>query len=318
MNTHNIRCHVLMAMLFSLLFSQTLNANSEFCTPSCHGQINLSLSPNGIAVITPEFILSGSNNCSGNWIVTVTDASGNVIPGNIINCLYLGQLLMASVEDVDTGVSCWGNVLIEDKLPPSITCSDVTIACNDSTDPDSIGIPAVTDNCFGFPTLTYSDIPIHHNCSDPLYDVTIERTWTATDASGNSMSCTQNIFLEKALLSNVVFPPSTTVDCSNPNLDPTNTGEPYILGGGGFDGFCNLKYGYNDGSPIPTCPGGYKLLREWYVVDCCSNQVLTGNQIINVVDNTPPSITCPNDLTVSVTSNSCVANLIYKWYYYWK
>ena len=309
MNTHNIRCHVLMAILSFLLFFQNLNATSEYCTPACHSQINLSLPPSGFAVMSSAFMLSGSNNCSGNWIVTTTDANGNVIPGNVVNCAYLGQLLMVSIEDADTGVNCWGNVLVEDKLPPTLTCTDVTIACSASTDPSNTGTPVVSDNCFGIPTLTYTDIPIHHNCTDPLYDVTIERTWTATDASGNSISCTQNIFLEKALLSNVVFPPMAMVDCSNPNIDPSNTGEPTLSSGGGFGGFCNLKFAHNDGPQIPTCPGGYKFVREWYVIDCCGGDVLTGIQIIEVKDTTPPVITCPIDQTVSVTSNACIANL---------
>ena len=309
MNTHNFRCHVLMAILFSIFFLQNSKASSEFCTPSCSGQVNLSLPQSGFAVITPDFILSGSNNCTGNWTVTVTDPNDNVLPGNVVNCAYLGLTLMVSVKDIDTGVSCWGNLLVEDKMPPTLACADVTISCSESTDPSNTGMPTVTDNCFGTPTLTHTDVPIIHNCADPLYDVTIERTWTATDVSGNSISCTQNIFLEKALLTNVVFPPNATVDCSNPDLEPSNTGEPTVSGAS-FDGFCNLKFGYTDGSQIPSCPGGYIFIRSWSVVDCCSNEVLTGTQKIEVADTTPPTISCPADQTVSVTSTSCTANLI--------
>ena len=169
MNTHNICCHVLMAMLFSILFLQNSKAEAEFCTPSCHGQINLSLPQSGMAIITADFMLSGSNNCSGNWLVSITDANGNIVPGNVVNCIYIGQILMVSVEDVTTGVSCWGNILVEDKLAPTITCNDVTISCSDSTDPSNTGTPTVSDNCFGTPTLTYTDIPILHNCTPVSY-----------------------------------------------------------------------------------------------------------------------------------------------------
>ena len=309
MNIHNTCCHVLLAILFSFLCLQDSKATPRICTPSCHNQINLSLPQSGLAVITPAFMLSGSNNCSGNWTVTVTDVNGNIVPSNVVNCLYVGQLLMVSVQDTDTGVSCWGNILVEDKLPPTMTCADVTISCSDSTDPSNTGMPDVSDNCFGVPNLTYTDVSVVHNCSDPLYDVTIERTWMATDASENTTTCTQNIFLEKALLSNVVFPPMAIVDCTNPNLASSNTGVPTV-GGASFDGFCNLKYGQSDGPQIPTCSGGYKFVRKFTVIDCCSNEILTGEQIIEVADTTPPVITCPANQTISTTSTSCTANLI--------
>jgi len=80
----------------------------------------------------------------------------------------------------------------DDQTPPDITCPvDVTVECDDMTNPGNTGGPAMaTDNC--------SDVNIGFSDDDPFGNcpVIIIRTWTATDAAGNVSACPQNIFAD--------------------------------------------------------------------------------------------------------------------------
>ena len=49
---------------------------------------------------------------------------------------------------------------------------------------------------------------------------------------------------------------------------------------------------------------------QWVVIDWCTNDIITGNQTIEVSDTTPPSIICPNNLSTSTSSNNCTGSVI--------
>ena len=86
------------------------------------------------------------------------------------------------------------------------------------------GLPYVEENdeCGGF-TLTYADVligysPSEHDCEN--HDYSIERTWTATDASGNASSCVQIITIEDTTDPVFTSTPSTPVYASCDSFDP--------------------------------------------------------------------------------------------------
>jgi len=82
-------------------------------------------------------------------------------------------------------------ITVLDGTPPVITCpSDVTLECPADTSTAATGSATATDNCDDSPIISYSD-SISGTCP-----MVIERTWTATDASGNSSSCVQTITVE--------------------------------------------------------------------------------------------------------------------------
>ncbi len=300
-------CTILFVCLSFNLFSFTENISNNFCSLDCNGQINLSLPETGFAVITPS-MMSSASGCPGILEVHIMDANGVDI-GNTVNCDYVGQILMVSVVHPATGNSCWGSVLVEDKLKPTINCVDTEVDCNEDSSPANTGTPIFSDNCSISSNPTFVDVMETLDCSDPLYKAVIKRTWTVTDDNGNTNSCEQNIFIKKLNLTQVTFPPAFTVDCTNPNLDPSNTGEPMVNGipiGSG----CNLMFTKTDGNPFATCGGGYKFIREWLVIEWCTNEIITGNQTIEITDTTPPVIICPDSTSFSTSSNGCFANVI--------
>ncbi len=84
-------------------------------------------------------------------------------------------------------------ITIVDTTPPVITCADdaLHLECGDSTHPDATGHSTATDIC-STPVVTYHDgeDTDHSDCVE-----TFIRTWTATDACGNTSTCEQTITL---------------------------------------------------------------------------------------------------------------------------
>ena len=84
-----------------------------------------------------------------------------------------------------------GGGAIPDIEPPVLVIPpDITIECDESSDPAHTGQATAADNCDPNPTITYT----HHyiawsNRSE------LQRTWTAADASGNSTSALQTIWI---------------------------------------------------------------------------------------------------------------------------
>jgi hypothetical protein len=94
--------------------------------------------------------------------------------------------------------------IVTDTSPPSLTVPpDVTIDCDESTDPSNTGEATATDDLDPSPTITSVDGPL---MSQPGVASTtwFFRTWTATDATGNASSDDQRI--------DIRVPPMALVD----------------------------------------------------------------------------------------------------------
>ena len=168
---------------------------------------------------------------------------------------------------------------VADSQPPILACpADVTIECDDSSDPAHTGYATATDTC-SIPTVTYADAVASGACPQASM---ITRTWGATDGCGNTSTCRQVITVrdtEPPVISSP--PPDITVECSavpppatitaTDNCDPT----PII-------NFTEIRV---DGS----CPSNYKLNRTWKARDHCGN-ITTHTQVVTVQDTTPPVI----------------------------
>ncbi len=68
-----------------------------------------------------------------------------------------------------------------------------------------------------------------------------------------------------------------------------------IIGG---NNTCKLNTTFSD-TKIDICPKSFKVLRAWTVLDWCSGAILTRHQVIKVVDEEGPVVTCPQDITGS-------------------
>ncbi|MBK8706706.1 MAG: hypothetical protein IPN33_26085 [Saprospiraceae bacterium] len=75
-----------------------------------------------------------------------------------------------------------------------------------------------TDICDASPVVTFVDVT---NAGDCPQEYTITRTWTATDACGNSSTCIQVLSIEDNAPPTITCPTNTTVQCVN-QIPPVN------------------------------------------------------------------------------------------------
>ncbi len=283
------------------------------CPLTCLGQTNLSLGPDGTALFTVENGLANIQaNCLPDYTVMLTDDWDQPI-ANPVDCSQLGKNLTFKVTYGPSGNHCWGNVFIEDKLAPSITCTGDTIHCNASPDPAFAGTISVSDNCDPEPDIHLAFEEVRElPCDHPSFHIReIERRWFATDTSGNqSPTCTQIIRIRRATLGDIQFPPNKTgnsaISCDTPNIDPTITGMPTVFGSSN-DPLCKVVFTYTDDT-LATCAGGFHVDREWTAVDCCTNEMTAFIQLIDVVDTIAPILICPADMTISTKEDTCTAD----------
>ena len=220
---------------------------------------------------------------------------------------------------------CWGTVNVEDKTAPTITCEDVMVGCNDLTTVSAIGQPTVDETCGGI-TLTSTDVVINGDCADGFL-TQIFRTFTATNASGMSATCTQTITVNRQALADVVAPgdldgfnlPTISCDANVALTDegypaPSVTGYPTVNGENASLA-CGLTVSFEDDASSP-CEGTTKIFRTWEIIDWCVPSAGTGAnkitlvQFIKVEDSTGPTIDCAADIDISTDFDACSATFL--------
>lgn len=294
---------LLMAMLYST------DAVSQ-CPLACNNNVQVSMDDDCEVEITPDMMLEGQGvGATCLYTVEVQLPNGNPIPTSpVVNSLYIGQTLNVKVR---LGLnSCWGVIKVEDKLAPRIECpDDITLDCYDDM---VFTLPSATDNCSSATVVELSNEVEDNACGG---DTTAIRTirYQATDVSGNkSKVCERKIYYIKIGIEDVVFPNDTVFACdNNPNDNiapawdlnndgypqPEESGVPLTLSGEPVypnNAICELNATYTD-QELPICESSFKVLRQWVILDWCTGTVTKDFQIIKVVDDEGPVLTCPTD-----------------------
>ncbi|MBK8196173.1 MAG: hypothetical protein IPK76_24370 [Lewinellaceae bacterium] len=200
------------------------------------------------------------------------------------------------------GNVCWGNVKIEDKLPPVVTCpADIAILCTKSEDDLTLTGEPTWEDCSAV-NITHQDDYIQYTCSEnALVHTRVLRTWVATDIWGNASSCLQVIDKLRGKTDQVTFPADVEYYCNAlpASLEPPVTGWPNIGGTvitTNGSGSCGLSVSYTD-EQAAVCPGSYKIIRTWKITDWCTGTTsplsVTHVQYIKVLD-APPTIDFSN------------------------
>jgi len=212
--------------------------------------------------------------------------------------------IMRAYDAVGLYSECTSSITVIDDTNPTITCPDnVTLHCQD--DPTNLaltGLPAYNDNCAGA-TADYIDNAFLNACGQG----TINRLWTVTDASGNTAFCQQVITIQDNTPTLIEFPSDfTSYECGL-SADPTITGNVSVVGADCED----IEITYEDNT-FATVPGAcYNIVRDWAVIDWCTFDSATGEgfwegtQVIQILDDTAPEITCPAPITVGIDGNTC-------------
>ncbi len=302
---------------------------------TCNDLSYVSLDVDCESVINPDDVLEGNADDYKFYTVQLfTNQNVAVQGGNIVRASDVGKTFKVKVVDICNNNYCWGNLKIEDKLAPTITCADVTITCAVTNFAPSyltgtLGIAAgtpTTSDCSAI-TLTFDDVFTDVPCGGSIngknnVSAYIKRDWLVKDAWNNFNTCTQFVYLERRGITAVKFPTDVDINCTNANTNPSATGAPFLTD---FNrnwpmfpeqASCELSVIHAD-QILPVCGNTYKILRTWTVYDWClpTNPGPTGTlnprtaiQVIKVTDNQGPVIACPPALTVSTNPFNCCAN----------
>ncbi len=310
-------------VVMGLVWTTASTSVQAQCTLICNQQLQVSLNSSGQAVITPALIApNAAASCPGALTVNLFYPNGYPLPGSTLTCAQIGETMTAQVRHVSSGNSCSGNIDVVDGQPPTVACPEKMVFCFQETDPNVVGFPIMSDNCTTANDLlaTYFDHETPFPCSTlhngfPV-SKRIDRSWTVTDAYGNSTQCAQQVWLRQATLSDITFPlhhngvTLPALACGQDPEDLTLTGEPTIAGlPVGASPACEVGVTYTDQIINFCLPAGYTVIRNWTAVDFCSGTLSSRVQVINVEDVVAPQITPPADATIGTDGFQCTGTV---------
>ncbi len=231
--------------------------------------------------------ISWSDNCAiggeVRWVQDVSD--GNHCP-EVITRTY------RATDGCGNQATCTQHILIRDITPPVIECpGDVAVECIEEVPvPEPFSVSAM-DNCDGGTAVTWvRDISDGRHCPE-----VITRTYRATDACGNQVSCTQKIEVYDTTPPFIVCPADTLIECQEtiPVPDPSLV----IVSDNCVAGLYVTWIGdVSDGNRCPEV-----ITRRYRATDACRNTA-TCVQKITIADTTAPVIGGIPDVTIACGS----------------
>ncbi len=256
---------------------------------------------------------TATDNCDPSPAITYADV---VTPGLCANEESIARTWTIT-DDCNNSTSCLQTITVEDTTPPAITCpADVVVECSDDLTSATQGMATAIDNCDNAPVIAESDNIVAGACPNAW---TIERTWTATDACNNSLTCLQTITVEdttpptfdvpvdiigndgyecgaEADLSLMGIPDNIDDNCAP---DDEDGADGYTVGATTWMTSNGYTVSFSDAIEDPHPSGEcsttgnglyfrkYRITRTWMITDPCGNTT-TADQLINITDNTPP------------------------------
>jgi hypothetical protein len=275
-------------------------APNALCKPA-----TVYLDANGNASVSTADINNGSNdNCGA---VTL----GFSPSGTICNTVpEHGTLTMTAPSG-----SVFAQIIFASYGTPNGSCGSFTLGSCHATNSASIvsgyalgnnsfSIPAENgifgDPCFGTFKRLYvqakygpSSSTVNFNCSQTGPN---NVTLYVTDASGNISSCTSVVTVVDNISPTITCPAPITIQCDAPVPDPDiNT----VIVSDNCNAGITVTWEGDQVTP-GNCPSNFIITRTYQAKDA-SNNVAICTQTIMVIDNTPPTLTVPANVTLQCT-----------------
>ena len=179
-------------------------------------------------------------------------------------------------------------VVVVDSTSPTLTApADATVACSHPTGPAATGQATATDDSGHAPAISYADVESLGSCGGTG---TITRTWTATDACGNSTSALQTITVADTTAPVLLAPGDAAIECGHSVL-PAATGQATAT-----DACSSPTVSHSDQAALTDCGTG-TIARTWVATDSCGSSA-TAVQTLVILDSLAPHLSLPADITV--------------------
>jgi hypothetical protein len=232
-----------------------------------------------------------AGNCGSSGLVAIT-GSPRVIEASDLSYNVVPVVLLGMAD-----------ITVEDSQPPvfSNAPANTTVSCENVP---AVVNPTATDNCDDNPDVEYLGQTVLPSTCPHKYLLT--RTWQAEDACGNTATVSQMIVVNDTTAPTFSAPANLTISLNGNcqyNADTTVTGR-VTNASDNCSSPQNLTITFSDDFD-PSSGGQGTLVRTWLVTDECGNTASGQAQIITVLDLTPPTISCPNNITVSGTGGEC-------------
>jgi hypothetical protein len=251
-------------------------------------------SPDGAAVYFPDPDVTVDTGCEPQVLFACDMPSGSTFPlgTTTVNCTVSDVMLLDpgfGGTNPGTTMDVSFDVTVVDTAAPTITCpEDMTLECTSEDGAIAMFEATAEDTGDADPTIVCTP---PSGSVFPLGTTTVE--CVATDASGNSSSCSFDVTVVDTTPPVITCPDDLTVECAGPDgavatFDATATDE------------C-------DEAPVVVCtPASGSLFPLGTTTVECTATDASGNSStctfeVSVVDTTPPVITCPDDMTLECT-----------------
>ncbi len=235
-NYTSLKRDLVMSFVFLILLFGSKNSLSAQSL-ACNGGVNVSMDVNCEAIIDASHILKGLSSINpSDYQVIIKNRDGS-IPAEIFSSNTFGGpylkgnagtfikfnregFYQVTIKRLADNVPCWGDILIEDKLPPFtqscpcpanstvvgekciFSCGSVYNVLNDTTLTGRIGVnPEFRDNCGNRAYVEFID-DLKRDTACGTW--TITRTWRSLVADGHGkfnyrdLNCTQKFYFEAA------------------------------------------------------------------------------------------------------------------------
>jgi hypothetical protein len=211
--------------------------------------------------------ITATDNCDPAPILAFTETSTQTSDGSCTDFNYTITRTWTATDRCGNSAIGTQIITIENNIAPTIQSpADITISCDESSDTSNTGIPTILNNCDPSPSITFSDNILAGLC---LNNYIIRRTFTVTDACGNSATTLQTITVRDITPPTIICPPNITVATPDdiPLLDVSLVTATDNCGSASVSLLDQIYYGLDD---VPGfCPTGIDYI--FRAVDECGN-----------------------------------------------
>jgi len=270
---------------------EVLVLDMENPTIACPGDITIAVDRGECAAVANWSIPVPMDNCAG---VSITAASHN--PGD---SFPVGMTIVSytATDAAGNTTDCSFNVTVQDLEAPEFDCPfNVKVPASGNCDAvANWTIPALTDNC---PGATITDATHTPGMTFPIGSTTV--TYTATDASGNTTTCSFEVLVADTQSPAVACPLDLVVSTDPATCEAVvDFDPPQILDNCGA---MVTAQSHNSGDifPLGTTTVSFEVTDAAGNMSACTFD-------ITVEDNEAPSIVCPADIVINTNPGTCTA-----------